>query len=99
MKMCKLRKGDRIYECRYHEATLTELLEDPKLCVQGEDSHYWHWKARVMETNSRNVLSGDILEFGILEEAPHYGPRLYRQNVYEVGVDKAERVLPPFDTT
>lgn len=99
MEKCKLKKGDRIYECRYHEATLTELIEDPKLRVQGEDSHYWHWKARVIETNSHNVVPGDIVEFEILEEAPQYGPRLYRQNVYEVGVDKAEQVLPPFDTT
>ena len=99
MEKCKLKKGDRIYECRYHEATLTELIEDPKLRVQGEDSHYWHWKARVIETNSHNVVPGDIVEFGILEEAPQYGPRLYRKNVYEVGVDKAEQVLPPFDTT
>ena len=98
MAACKLKKGDRIYECRYHEATLTELIEDPKLRVQGEDSHYWHWKARVIETNSHNVVPGDIVEFGILEEAPQYGPRLFRKNLYEVGYDAAEPVLPPFDS-
>ena len=26
MEKCKLKKGDRIYECRYHEATLIELI-------------------------------------------------------------------------
>ena len=37
MAACKLKKGDRIYECRYHEATLTELVTDPELLVQGSD--------------------------------------------------------------
>ncbi len=99
MEKCKLKKGDRIYECRYREATLTELIEDPQVRVQGGDSHYWHWKARVIETSSYNVAPGDVVEYGILEEASHYGPSLYRQNVYEVGADNAERILPPFDTT
>lgn len=35
MEKCKLKKGGRIYECRCHEATLTELIENPKLRVQG----------------------------------------------------------------
>ena len=99
MEKCKLKKGDRIYECRYHEAILTELITDPELLVQGSDSHYWHWKARVVSTNSHQVVPGDVVEYGITEEAPRYGPNLYRQNVYEVGWRNAERVLPPFDTS
>ena len=98
MAACKLKKGDRIYECRYHEATLTELITDPELLVQGTDSHYWHWKAKVVETNSRNVVPGEIIEYGITEEAPAYGPKLFRKNMYEVGYENAEPVLPPFDT-
>ena len=99
MEKCKLKRGDRIYECRYHEATLTELITDSELLVQGSGSHYWHWKAKVIETSSHNVKPGDIIGFGITEEAPGYGPYLYRKNVYEVGNGYAERVLPPFDTT
>ena len=99
MEKCKLKKGDRIYECRYHEATLIELITDPELIVQGSDSHYWHWEAKVIETQSRTVVPGEIVEYGITEEAPAYGPNLYRQNVYEVGNKYAERILPPFDTT
>ena len=98
MEKCKLKKGDRIYECRYHEATLTELITDPELSVQGSGSHLWRWKAKVIETSSRNVKPGEIVGFAITEEEPGYGPYLYRQNVYEVGYDKAERLLPPFDT-
>lgn len=98
MEKCKLKRGDRIYECRYHEATLTELITDPELLIQGSDSHYWHWKARVIETNSHDVTPGEIVEFGITEESPQYGPHLYRKDVYKVGYDKAEPVLPPFDT-
>ena len=94
MAACKLKKGDRIYECRYREATLVELITDPELRVQGSDSHYWHWKAKVIETTSRNVDPGEIVEFGISEEAP----QLFRKNRYEVGYDNAEPVLPPFDT-
>ena len=99
MEKCKLKKGDRIYECRYHEATLIELITDPELLVQGRDSHYWHWKAKVIKTQSHIVAPEEIIEYGITEEAPGYGPNLYRQNVYEVGIEFAERVLPPFDTT
>lgn len=99
MEKCKLKKGDRIYECRYHEATLTELITDPELLVQESGSHYWHWKARIVETNSHVVVPGEVVEYGITEENPGFGPSLYRQNVYEVGIGYTERVLPPFDTT
>lgn len=47
----------------------------------------------MIETNTHNVVPGDIVEFGILEKTSQYGPHLYRQNVYEVGVDKAEQVF------
>jgi len=73
MAACKLKKGDRIYECRYHESILTELLTDPELLVQGENSHYWHWKAKIIETNSRHVVPGEIIQYGITEEAPGHG--------------------------
>ena len=99
MEKCKLKKGDRIYECRYHEATLIELITDPELLVQGSDSHYWHWKAKVIETQSHVVVPGEIVEFGITEEAPAYGPKLFRKNMYEVGYANAEPLLPPYDTS
>lgn len=98
MAACKLRKGDRIYECRYHEATLTELITNPELTVQGSGSHYWHWKARIIETQSCRVTPGDVIEYGITEEAPHYGPQLFRKNMYEVGYNNAEPIIPPFKT-
>ena len=99
MEKCKLKKGDRIYECRYHEATLIELITDPELIVQGSDSHYWHWKAKVIKTQSHVVVPGEIVEFGITEEAPAYGPKLFRKNMYEVGYANAEPLLPPYDTS
>ena len=115
MAACKLKKGDRIYECRYHETTLTELITDPEsppppppplippppppLLVQGGGSHYWRWKAKVVETNSHHVVPGEIVEFGITEEAPQYGPQLFRKNIYEVGIENAEPIMPPFDTS
>ena len=99
MEKCKLKKGDRVYECRYHEATLIELITEPELIVQGSDSHYWHWKAKIIETQSRTVVPGEIVEFGITEEAPAYGPKLFRKNMYEVGYANAEPLLPPYDTS
>ena len=68
MAACKLRKGDRIYECRYFEATLVELLTDPLLRVQHDGSHNWRWRAKVIETCPRNVVSGDVVDYGISEE-------------------------------
>ena len=90
MANCKLKKGDRIFECRYREATLVELVTDPELVIQKDNSHYWHWKARV-------VAIGELLEYGITEESPQYGPRLFRNNLYEAGPDKAQPILPPFE--
>ena len=89
MKVCELKKGDRIYECKYQQAVLTELLTDPVAETQNDGSHYWRWKARIVDTD-------ETIDFGISEVNYHYGPYLYRQNLYEVGADKAERVLPPF---
>lgn len=92
MAKCKLKKGDRIYECRYREATLTELITDPEVRVQSDGSAFWHWQAKIVST-------GQIVEYGISETSPQYGPRLFRKNMYEVGHDKAEPILPPFDTS
>lgn len=44
------------------------------------------------------VKTGEIIEYGISEQNPAYGPKLFRKNVYEVGYSEAEPVLPPFDT-
>jgi hypothetical protein len=45
------------------------------------------------------VVPGEIVEFGITEEAPQYGPQLFRKNIYEVGIENAEPIMPPFDTS
>ena len=37
MAACKLKKGDRIYECKYHRSILTELLTDPVAEIQHDD--------------------------------------------------------------
>ena len=91
MNKCKLKKGDRIYECRYQQVILTELITDPEFFVQGDGDRYWHWQAKIVNT-------GEIVEYGISEQDPAYGPKLFRKNVYEVGYSEAEPVLPPFDT-
>jgi hypothetical protein len=77
---------------------LTELVTAPELQVQGENSHFWHWKAKIIETNSRSVVPGEIIQYGITEEASAYGPRLFRKDLYKFSYDAAEPVLPPFDT-
>ena len=92
MKKCKLKKGDRIFECRNQKAILTELITDPQFFVQRDSSRFWHWEARIIET-------GEVAEYGIDEESPEYGPKLFRKNVYEVGYSDAEPILPPFDTS
>lgn len=91
MATCKLKKGDRIYECKYHRSVLTELLTDPVMEIQHDGVRFWKWTAKIVET-------GDVVEFGISEKNYHYGPYLYRKDYYQLGEDAAERVLPPFDT-
>lgn len=87
MEKCKLKRGERIYECRNHEATLAELITDPELLVQGSGSHYWHWKAKVIETNSHNVKPNDIIGFGITEEAPGYAHTYIARTYMKLGLD------------
>ena len=91
MSKCKLKKGDRIYECRCQQAILTELITDPEFIVQNDGDRLWHWQAKIVNT-------GEIIEYRISEEYSAYGPKLFRKNVYEVGYSDAESVLPPFDT-
>lgn len=91
MAACKLKKGDRIFECKYHMAVLTELLTDPVAEIQHDGVRYWRWTAKV-------VANGDVVEYGISEKDYHYGPYLYRKDLYKYGEKDAERVLPPFDT-
>ena len=42
------------------------------------------------------VIPGEIIEYGITEEYPAYGPKLFRKDLYKFGYDAAEPVLPPF---
>lgn len=97
MSECKLKKGDRIYECTHNVAILTELLTDPVLQVEN-GMHYWSWEARIISATSSRIMPGVVVEYGITEEAPAYGPKLFRKNVYEVGYLDAEPIIPPFDT-
>ena len=91
MGKCKLRKGDRVYECRYRQAVLVELVSNPVMSIQHDGGHCWKWKAQVVGTDS-------VVDYCITEEAPQYGPRLYRENIYLPGNEQAELLLPPFDT-
>lgn len=90
MAACKLKKGDRIYECKYHRSILTELLTDPVAEIQHDGVRFWKWTAKIVDTS-------DVVEYGISEKNYHYGPYLYRKDYYQLG-EKAERLLPPFDT-
>ena len=98
MYECKLKKGDRIYECIHDVAILTELLTDPILQITDKDMHYWSWEAQIISATNSRIKPGRIVEYGITEEAPAYGPKLFRKNVYEVGYLDAEPIIPPFDT-
>lgn len=98
MSECKLKKGDRIYECIHDVAILTELLTDPILQITDKDMHYWSWEARIISATSSRIMPGGVVEYGITEEAPAYGPKLFRRNLYEVGYLDAEPIIPPFDT-
>ena len=91
MGNCKLKKGDRIYECRCRQSILTELVTDPEFYVQGDGDRFWHWNAKI-------VATGEIVEYGISEECSAYGPKLFRKDLYKYGYCDAEPVLPPFDT-
>lgn len=92
MATCKLKAGDRIYECKYRQGVLTELLTDPVAEIQHDGTRFWRWKARVVD-------SGTVVDYGISEKDYGYGPYLYRQNMYVVGSENAERILPPFESS
>lgn len=85
----KLKKGDRVYECRGKQAVMIEIMTKPKCTVQNDGDFYWHWKARIVET-------GEVIEYGISEDAPGYGPHLYRTNPNNHEYNNAELLLPPY---
>lgn len=89
MEICKLKKGDRLYDCQGRQAVIIELMTKPKCTVQSDGDFYWHWKAIIVQT-------GEVIEYGITEDAPEYGPHLFRNNPNEIGYVFAEPILPPF---
>lgn len=83
------------YECRGRQSVLIEIVTRPKCSVQSDGGFYWHWEARIVQT-------GEVIEYGISEDAPEYGPHLFRNDSNEVdygfgyGYEFAEPLLPPY---
>jgi hypothetical protein len=69
-----IKVGDIHYEYEYGAGIKVEVLTVPVRSDQG----YWTWK-------SRNVFDHDhIIDYGLHENYPHYGPKLYEHEEYTV---------------
>lgn len=62
----ELEVGDVIYEIEYGHAIRSVVQTKPS---RDEDG-YWTWKGLVEET-------GEIIDYGVNEQYPHYAPNLY----------------------
>ena len=65
--------GDIHYEFDYNCGIKCEVITLPT----KDENGYWSWK-------SKNLKSGDIINYGISEDMQHYGPNLYDYEAYSV---------------
>lgn len=68
----KIKIGDVHYEFAYRFFVKVEVIELPK----EEEPGYWTWK-------SRNMLTGEIIAYGVTDGLSHYGPNLYDNEAYK----------------
>jgi hypothetical protein len=70
-----IKVGDIHYEYEFGIGIKSEVISEP---VRSPDG-YWVWK-------SRNLNTGKIIDYGISERYPHYGPNLYDYEAYTVKI-------------
>lgn len=68
----KIKIGDIHYEFEGNLVCKSEVLTIP----ERDDKGYWTWK-------SKNLLSGNEINYGIDEKYSHYGPKLYTYEAYK----------------
>lgn len=64
--------GDIHYEFSYGRSNKVEVISLP--CKH--DNRYWSW-------TSKDIESGEIIEYGITENHEHSGPTLYTYETYQ----------------
>lgn len=69
----EIKIGDIHYEYEYGVGIKCEVVTLP---VRDEDG-LWLWK-------SKNLTTGDIIDYGVHEKYSHYGPNLYNHEAYHV---------------
>ena len=69
----EIKVGDIHYEYEYGSGIKSEVLSLP---VRDEDV-YWTWR-------SKNLISGNIIEYGVNEKYPQYSSNLYDYEAYKV---------------
>jgi len=65
--------GDIHYEFELAYGCESEVISLP---VRSDDG-YWTWQ-------SKNLLSGKVIKYGVREGMEHYGPNLYDYKAYQV---------------
>ncbi len=68
-----IKRSDIHYEFAYGTGIEVEVLTIPV----RDDRGYWSWQ-------SKNVRTGEIINYGVSEDAAHYGPNLYDYIAYHV---------------
>jgi hypothetical protein len=63
--------GDIHYEFSYGLHTKAKVLTKPV----RDDNGFWTWK-------SENILTNEIIKYGVNEKYSHYGPNLYNYEAY-----------------
>ena len=68
-----IKVGDIHYEFEYNVGIKCEVISLPI----RNDEGYWTWQ-------SKNLLTGKIIEYGVTEKMSHYAPNLYDYEAYNV---------------
>ena len=69
-----IKNGDIHYEFEYGLKTVSQVIEAPKSETRDTDV-YWSWK-------SKNLLSDEVINYGVSDKYSHYGPNLYDYEAY-----------------
>lgn len=70
-----IKVGDIHYEYEYGFGIKCEVITLPTSNVEDDGDIFWTWK-------SKNLQTGEIINYGVNDKYSHYGPNLYDYEAY-----------------
>ncbi len=70
-----IKVGDVHYEFEYGMGIKCKVLTLPQFTINSDGEKYWKW-------TSENLLTGNVINYGVTENYAHYAPNLYDHEAY-----------------